>query len=138
MKRLQEQRFRRILEGKRADLLQRITALQERLQVDGGGDPAEQAQRLLDQQVVLDTVERMSATLCGVEDALREIKQGTFGRCAACDQPIPSKRLQIVPWSPYCISCQERSERAGASGEAAAWSREYVSAGSGAASLSMG
>jgi DnaK suppressor protein len=101
-----------MLQSKRAELLEGIAARQDRLLADGAGDYVDQAQRLLEQQVEIQSVRRLSATLHAVEGALREIEQGTFGRCAGCDRPIPAKRLEVMPWSPYCLSCQEYAELA--------------------------
>ena len=46
-----------------------------------------------------------------VEAALRRIQDGSFGRCLSCGNEIDVKRLQFVPWTRYCIQCQEHSER---------------------------
>jgi DnaK suppressor protein len=48
-----------------------------------------------------------------VEVALEGICSGTFGTCADCGGAIGSKRLQAVPWTSYCIQCQERLEKNG-------------------------
>jgi DnaK suppressor protein len=42
-----------------------------------------------------------------VEEALDRVQSGDFGICLACEQPIPSKRLQALPWARYCVPCQE-------------------------------
>ena len=42
-----------------------------------------------------------------VEEALDRVQSGDFGMCLACEQPIPSKRLQALPWARYCVPCQE-------------------------------
>ena len=42
-----------------------------------------------------------------VEEALDRVQSGDFGFCLACEQPIPSKRLQALPWARYCVPCQE-------------------------------
>lgn len=42
-----------------------------------------------------------------VEEALDRVKSGDFGVCLACEQPIPPKRLQALPWARYCVPCQE-------------------------------
>ncbi len=34
-------------------------------------------------------------------------QQGTFGECLHCGQDISANRLTAVPWSRYCITCQE-------------------------------
>src|SRR5437660_12251224 len=38
-----------------------------------------------------------------VRDALRRIDEGTFGRCVVDGGPIEAKRLEAVPWTPYCL-----------------------------------
>jgi len=45
-----------------------------------------------------------------VEGALARIKEGAFGLCVSCGNPINSKRLEAVPWTRYCIACQEKIE----------------------------
>jgi len=42
-----------------------------------------------------------------VEEALDRVQSGDFGVCLACEQPIPPKRLQALPWARYCVPCQE-------------------------------
>jgi len=47
-----------------------------------------------------------------VRDALRRIGDGTFGRCVVDGGPIESKRLEAVPWTPYCLKHQKLLEAA--------------------------
>lgn len=42
-----------------------------------------------------------------VEEALDRVQSGDFGVCLSCEQPIPQKRLQALPWARYCVPCQE-------------------------------
>jgi DnaK suppressor protein len=42
-----------------------------------------------------------------VEAAIGRINNGTFGECLHCGQDISVNRLTAVPWSRYCITCQE-------------------------------
>jgi len=46
-----------------------------------------------------------------VESALDRIRQGTFGQCISCGEDINTKRLEAVPWTRYCIACQEKLEK---------------------------
>lgn len=46
-----------------------------------------------------------------VETALQRIREGTFGECVNCGNEINPKRLEAVPWTRYCIECQEKKER---------------------------
>lgn len=48
-----------------------------------------------------------------VQDALRRIDEGTFGKCVIDGGPIEAKRLDAVPWTPYCLKHQSLFEAAG-------------------------
>ena len=50
-------------------------------------------------------------TLQQVDEALIRTQKGEFGVCRECGKPIGEKRLQAVPWTPLCISCQEKVEQ---------------------------
>ncbi len=42
-----------------------------------------------------------------IQDALDRVGEGSFGMCMECDEPISTKRLEAIPWSRHCITCQE-------------------------------
>ena len=46
-----------------------------------------------------------------IDFALRPLDEGTYDRCANCDQPIPLERLKAKPAVSLCIPCQERERR---------------------------
>src|ERR1044071_7132408 len=46
-----------------------------------------------------------------VETALQRIREGSFGECVSCGNEINPKRLEAVPWTRYCIECQEKKEK---------------------------
>ncbi|HZC44678.1 MAG TPA: TraR/DksA family transcriptional regulator [Acidobacteriaceae bacterium] len=52
-----------------------------------------------------------SSQLRLVRQALARIADGSFGDCVRCYQPIGAKRIEALPWTPYCINCQELIER---------------------------
>ena len=54
-----------------------------------------------------------SIVLQQVRDALRRIDDGTCGRCIVDGGPIEEKRLDAVPWAPYCLKHQALIEAAG-------------------------
>jgi DnaK suppressor protein len=54
--------------------------------------------------------ENDSAVLQQVRDALQRIEEGTFGRCVVDGRPIDEKRLEAVPWTPYCLEHQQDVE----------------------------
>lgn len=49
--------------------------------------------------------------LAMVETALQRIREGVFGECVNCGNEINAKRLEAVPWTRYCIACQEKLEQ---------------------------
>jgi len=46
-----------------------------------------------------------------VDDALERIRENAFGECISCHQELQQKRLEAVPWTRYCIACQEKVEQ---------------------------
>ena len=42
-----------------------------------------------------------------IEEALDRIEAGDYGICLSCEEPIPAKRLQALPWAKYCVTCQQ-------------------------------
>jgi DnaK suppressor protein len=48
-------------------------------------------------------------TLAEVEAALERVAQGTYGRCARCEQPISPARLEAMPAADLCITCASRA-----------------------------
>ncbi len=52
-----------------------------------------------------------SNLLRNVRAALRRIDEGAFGVCLHCEEDISPKRLAAVPWTAYCIRCQEVADR---------------------------
>jgi DnaK suppressor protein len=59
------------------------------------------------------TEAQLDATiLLQVQDALRRIENGTYGQCLIDGGPIDPKRLDAVPWAPYCIRHQKLLEAA--------------------------
>ncbi|MBV8438263.1 MAG: TraR/DksA family transcriptional regulator [Silvibacterium sp.] len=45
-----------------------------------------------------------------VHEALSRMRDGSFGECVHCGEEIGGKRLEALPWTPYCIVCQEKIE----------------------------
>ncbi len=45
-----------------------------------------------------------------IQAALERFPHGTYGTCDACEQDIPSERLQALPCEIFCIDCQRDQE----------------------------
>ena len=46
-----------------------------------------------------------------VEGALQKIRDGTYGICEGCGDPIDGNRLRAIPYARLCIRCKEKEER---------------------------
>ncbi|WP_329325973.1 TraR/DksA C4-type zinc finger protein [Streptomyces luteogriseus] len=51
----------------------------------------------------------MERVLKEIEEAFARIEDGTYGTCLACGKPLPAERLEILPYTRYCVACQRRS-----------------------------
>jgi DnaK suppressor protein len=49
-------------------------------------------------------------TLRHVQDALKRIEAGTFGKCIVDHRHISEKRLKGIPWARYCLKHQRELE----------------------------
>jgi DnaK suppressor protein len=56
--------------------------------------------------------EQSSAILQQVRDALNRVDAGTFGRCIVDGGPIEEKRLDAMPWTPYCLKHEQLRDAA--------------------------
>ncbi len=52
--------------------------------------------------------------LRAIEEVLGRVRQGTYGICGVCNQPIFRARLKVVPWTHHCRECKERKQSNGA------------------------
>jgi RNA polymerase-binding transcription factor DksA len=53
---------------------------------------------------------RCREALAEIEEALRLIDQGGYGRCFVCGAAVPYERLEAVPATRRCVSCQARRQ----------------------------
>ena len=99
-------KYRNALESKRAELVPLICN-RDAIAIERSPDAFDEVQQAGERELAILTLDRESNLLANVRAALRRIEQGGFGVCLHCDEDISSKRLKAVPWSPFCIACQE-------------------------------
>ena len=51
---------------------------------------------------------RRSVQLLRISAALERIEDSEYGYCAACDEEINKRRLEVDPAAPFCISCASK------------------------------
>jgi DnaK suppressor protein len=73
-------------------------------------DIADQAVQSYQKELIFSQGTNGHAQLNLVRQALHRLQDGTFGECMHCGEEIGPKRLEALPWTPYCIACQEKIE----------------------------
>jgi DnaK suppressor protein len=104
---VEDRGYRRMLEDKREDVLSGMGVKFDALAKMGRVAEEDQAQITHDEFVALRLNRLDCVQLRMIEEALDRLDSDDYGCCLACEQPIPPKRLNAIPWARYCVGCQE-------------------------------
>lgn len=88
-------------------------SLLRELEQSSGGDTADLASDSTKGEIGSQLIEVSHRELECIEQALQKMKEGNYGRCAACSRNIPANRLEALPFAIYCVDCQRAAETAG-------------------------
>jgi DnaK suppressor protein len=108
--------FRQKLLKLKAEL---ITQLNERYNEslsfgnDGAQDSGDEAYNIYSRNLVLGKVETDALKLQLVQQALMRITNGGYGVCQECEDEIDERRLEIVPFARFCLTCKSELEKKG-------------------------
>ncbi len=103
-------RFKEILETKLAELSKGVRN-RDGITIEKSPDALDEVQNAAERELAIRNLDRESNLLRNVRSALRRIDDGTYGICLHCEEEVSPKRLNAVPWTPYCIQCQEMADR---------------------------
>jgi len=78
---------------------------------DGIQDLADKAASAYSKELNFSLSDGERNLLMAIEEAFNRMKEGSFGTCTNCGSTIGEKRLQAVPWTSFCIDCQELQEK---------------------------
>jgi DnaK suppressor protein len=89
-----------------------ISAVEQGREVaaDSALDAADQAVQSYQKEMLFSQGTSGHEQLALVRVALKRLNDGTYGECIHCGKTIGLKRLEALPWTPNCISCQEKIE----------------------------
>jgi DnaK suppressor protein len=79
---------------------------------DGVKDSVDLSVQDLNKEIALRLGERSSKVVADIDQALLRIKEGSYGICARCGQPIDERRLEAIPTARYDSQCQSIVESA--------------------------
>jgi DnaK suppressor protein len=106
--------FRKKLEERQQALRKTVSRTEEDGRIadqDSAQDIADRAANSYTKEFLFSVSNNERQLLNMVETALQRIREGTFGECVNCGNEINAKRLEAVPWTRYCIACQEKKEQ---------------------------
>jgi DnaK suppressor protein len=106
------QRYNRRLLQKQRELLAAKPDIEAR--VPGStreGDVIDQANASIEAELQIRLHQSEWRLLRAIGEALGRVKQGTYGVCVECTEPISQTRLEAVPWTRLCRDCKERENQ---------------------------
>lgn len=79
---------------------------------DGVKDSVDLSVQDLQKEIALRLGERSSQVVADVDQALLRMKEGNYGVCARCGNPIAERRLEALPTARFDAVCQTQIEAA--------------------------
>jgi len=74
---------------------------------DEGDYAAASAESAVDSAILI----QQRKELAEIDLALGKIKNGTYGICEMCEEPIGKARLEVKNFARFCITCREINEK---------------------------
>ena len=106
------QEFRNLLTKLRNDLVQKVTYLRDSsLRREDEVNHSEDGTDAFDRLFSLERAGGVQQRIYAIDEALREIDEGTYGICQSCESLIRKQRLLALPFARNCIDCQSAQER---------------------------
>jgi DnaK suppressor protein len=102
-------RLQATLESKLEDLL-KPAGDRESLEIQQVADPLDQVRLSTDRDMAVETLNQQARLIHEIRSALDRIAEGSYGQCERCEEQIPSKRLDALPWARMCVNCQSAAE----------------------------
>lgn len=113
MNKKERERYRNKLLKKKEEIVNKISETYiESKEVESGiaQDVVDKAESSYTKEFLLSLSDAEREQLLLIDDALKRIDKKEVGICQRCGKDINKKRLDVVPWTAYCIDCQEIEE----------------------------
>ena len=103
-------KYKQMLEAKLSELSGGLRNREE-IVIEKTPDALDEVQLAGERELAIRNLDREANLLRQVREALRRIADRSYGVCLHCEEEIKAKRLDAVPWTRYCIRCQEAVDR---------------------------
>lgn len=98
--------FLGLLQSKQRELLSANSERSE-IVIEAVADEIDLLQQQLSRDMAVRSLDRKSRLLRNIQEAFIRIEDEIYGICLRCEEPIPPKRLNAIPWASHCVHCQE-------------------------------
>lgn len=112
-------RFAKIKEQllkERQNLLQEVSNSYEacrEIGQDGVPDIGDMSSTAYSREVLFNVSETQRQRINDIDVALEQIEKGEYGVCMGCGEDISPRRMEVRPFSRYCIECKTDIEKFG-------------------------
>jgi len=109
----EKEEFKKLLLERKNSIIKKLSQFyreSQEIETDTALDVVDKAETSYTKEFLLGLTDSEREQLQQIDQALDRLEKGEYGRCQVCHKEIGKKRLQIIPWTPYCISCQEKIE----------------------------
>ena len=110
MNKTELEKYKALLEAKQAELSKGLRNRDD-IAIEKTPDALDEVQLAGERELAIRNLDRESNLLRHVRSALGRVADGSYGICMHCEEEIKPKRLDAVPWTKYCIRCQEAADR---------------------------
>jgi DnaK suppressor protein len=105
--------YKKKLVARRSEIVRKLSEFRnesKEVETDIAQDVADKAESSYTKEFLLSLSDAEREQLFQIDAALKRIERKEFGSCQMCQKEINKKRINALPWTPYCIECQEKSE----------------------------
>lgn len=80
---------------------------------DGVADIGDMSSAAYSRDVLFNLSETQRQRIHDIDVALEQIAKGEYGICMSCGEEISPRRMEVRPFSRYCIDCKTEIEKFG-------------------------
>jgi DnaK suppressor protein len=113
MNKKEKDEFRKMLAAKKETIIRKLSETiteSKEMESNVAQDLVDKAETSYTKEFLLSLSDAEREQLLLIDEALKRLQHSEFGVCQLCQKDIGGKRLEAIPWTPYCIDCQEKAE----------------------------
>ncbi len=93
--------------------VQAATQASREMGTEGAPDIGDVSANTYSRDVLLNLSETQRQKIRDIDAALERIDQGEYGVCTRCGEEIAPRRMEVRPFSRYCVDCKGEVEKFG-------------------------